>query len=246
MQTDVSTEQVPGRPKNVGHGERVGSVLAGSALLGFGLVRRSPAGLGLAAAGGMMLYRGLSGSCMLYRALGVNRAAPVDEQTGNLGVKIEREMQFDEPPEKIYTFWRNLPNLPTIMPHLESVEVLSERRSRWRAKGPAGTTFEWEAEIINDKPNELLAWQTLPGARVAHAGSVRFEPRAGGGSIVRVSLQYDPPGGDLAHLVARLFGVDPGKRIEADLARLKEALGRAGEDRDGIQPASAETLGYRR
>jgi len=130
------------------------------------------------------------------------------------------------------------------MPNLESVQILSDRRSHWRVKGPAGTTFEWTAEIINDKPNELIAWETEPGARVAHAGSVHFLPRPGGGTIVRVSLQYDPPGGELTHMLTRMLGADPSKRIDEDLERLRDAFGRAEQDRDGLQSASADALGY--
>jgi len=193
-----------------------------------------------------MVYRGVGGNCMLYRALGIDRAGHRTETPGNLGVKVEREMQYDESPQTLYTFWRDLRNLPTIMPHVESVQVLSDRQSRWRVKGPMGTAVEWDAEIINDKDKELIAWQTLPGARVEHAGSVSFEPRQGGGTRVRVSLQYHAPGGEVTHAIARFLGGDPGARIDADLARLRDALGRAQEDRDGLQPASAEALGYYR
>ena len=108
-----------------------------------------------------------------------------------------------------------------------------------------GATFEWDAEIINDKPNELIAWRT-EGARVESAGSVRFAPRPDGSTLVQVSLQYNSPGGELAHMISALFGEDPGVRIEEDLMRLKEAMGRAHEDRDGLQPASAKALGYKR
>jgi uncharacterized membrane protein len=79
---------------------------------------------------------------------------------------------------------------------------------------------------------------------VEHAGSVRFERQPGDATLVRVSLQYNPPGGELAHLVTALFGADPGERIEEDLLRLKEAMARANEDRDGLQPATASALGY--
>ena len=191
-----------------------------------------------------MLYRGLGGHCSIYRALGISRAVPADDPVGQLGVKVERDIQVDEEPRKVYAFWRDLRNLPIIMLNLESVEIRSGTRSHWRAKAPAGMTIEWDAEIINDKPDELIAWQTLPGAFVAHAGSVRFEPRPGGGTIVRVSLQYDPPGGALAHVIARIFGADPANRLEEDLMRLRDALARASEDRDGLQPTSAEVLGY--
>ena len=129
------------------------------------------------------------------------------------------------------------------MPNVESVTVLDDLRSHWVARGPAGAQVEWDAEIINDRPNELIAWRT-DGARVESAGSVRFEPRPDGGTLVRVSLQYNPPGGELAHMISALFGEDPAVRIDEDLTRLKEAMGRAHEDRDGLQPASANALGY--
>ncbi len=99
-------------------------------------------------------------------------------------------------------------------------------RSHWVAKAPAGTSVEWDAEIYNEKEGELIAWRTLEGSQVASAGSVRFEPAdaAGGGTLVRVSLKYDPPGGKLGSLVARLFGENPEQQIEEDLGRFKEMM----------------------
>ena len=230
---------------NVGRGERIASIAGGSALILLGLARRSRGGLALAGAGAAMVYRGVGGRCLLYRALGVNRAAG-ETTEGNLGVKVDRSLLIGEPAHKLYTFWRNLGNLPSIMPHVHSVKVLSPTTSHWAVKGPLGTTLEWDAEIITDRPNELIAWRTKPGAWVEHAGSVRFEPQPDGGTLVSVSLQYDPPGGELAHMVGSLFGEDPGRRIDEDLARLRDSMARAHEDRDGLQPASADALGYPR
>ena len=110
-------------------------------------------------------------------------------------MKLEREIHVDEQPEKVYAFWRDLRNLPIIMPNLESVQVMSEQRSHWRVKGPAGMIFEWNAEIINDKPNELIAWQTEPGARIAHAGSAHFVPSPGGGTTRPDFAAIRPPRG---------------------------------------------------
>ena len=179
---------------NVSTLERVASIAGGAALVVIGLRRRSRAGLSLAATGASLVLRGVSGWCALYGALGIDRAGAEDGKRGNLGVKVERAVIFDEPPGKLYTFWRDFRNLPTIMPNVDAVTVYPDGRSHWTVKGPAGTTIEWDAEVINDKPNELIAWRTVPGARVEHAGSVRFEPQPSGGTLVRVSLQYDPPG----------------------------------------------------
>jgi uncharacterized membrane protein len=233
------------RRVNVGGVERLVSILGGTALTTFGLLRRSPFGLGLAAAGAGMLYRGVTGSCPAYHAMGIDRAGGEHARRGNLGVMVERSLVLSEPPAKLYTFWRNFRNLPSIMPNVRSVTELSPTQSHWVVKGPMGTTFEWDAEIITDRPNELISWRTMPGARVEHAGSVRFDAQPGAGTCVRVAMQYDPPGGELAHIVAAVLGEDPGKRIEEDLARLSDALGRAHEDRDGLQPSSADALGYR-
>jgi uncharacterized membrane protein len=208
--------------KNVGTTERWASGLGGATLALWGLRRASFPGLAVAAVGAVLAWRGLSGWCSLYNVLGIDRAG-ADRTVGNLGVKIDREVTVAAPPERLYHFWRNFENLPRIMSHVESVQVLSDTRSHWRVKAPAGTTIEWDAEIINDRPPQLIAWRTLPGALVSHAGSVNFTP-AGGGTRLEVSLQYDPPGGALAHAVAALVDADAGQRIEHDLQEFKQAL----------------------
>jgi uncharacterized membrane protein len=241
MQTSRDTEARATPSVNVGHGERIASIVAGSGLLAFGLLRRPRARWSLAATGAALLYRGLRGHCPAFQALGINRATDEQGRRGNLGVKVEREVSMVESAEKIYGFWRDFRNLPLIMPNLESVTVQSDTRSHWVVKGPMGVPFEWDAEIINDKPHELIAWRTA-GSLVDHAGSVHFEASPDGGTLVRVSLQYRPPGGELAHLVAALFGEDPGVRIEEDLTRLKDALGHAHEDRDAQQSTTIDAL----
>ena len=241
MSLEQSTQAATPRTRNVREGERAASIALGAGMLTFGLLRRSRAGWALALTGAGLVYRGLSGSCPLYRSLGIDRTR---ETRGNLGVKVERSLSMEEPAEKLYRFWRDFRNLPIIMPNVESVSVLSDTRSHWVVKGPMSTNLEWDAVIINDKPNELIAWRTEGAARVESAGSVHFKGRPDGSTLVRVSVQYNPPGGELAHTVSALLGEDPGARIEEDLMRLKEALGRAHEDRDGIQPASARALGY--
>lgn len=208
--------------QNVGTNERVASGIGGAALALWGLRRMSLPGLLVAAAGGALAWRGLSGWCNLYGALGIDRAG-AERTVGNLGVKIERDVTVAAPPERLYHFWRNFDNLPRIMSHVERVEVLSETRSRWHVKAPAGMTVSWEAEIINDRPPHLLAWRTLAGATVSHAGSVRFTP-AGSGTRIEVALQYDPPGGTLTHAAARLMDADAGRVLEHDLQEFKHAL----------------------
>jgi uncharacterized membrane protein len=84
--------------------------------------------------------------------------------------------------------------------------------------------LEWDAEIYNEKPNELIAWRSLDG-NFTNAGSVHFEPAPGErGTLVKVVMNYNAPGGKVSALLAKLFGQEPGQVIEEDLRRLKQIL----------------------
>jgi uncharacterized membrane protein len=210
-----------GRTVNVGDNERMASAIAGGALALYGLRRGSLGGLLLAGLGAALGYRGITGHCALYERLGID-AGGAERTVGNLGVKIDREITVAAPPERLYGIWRNFQNLPRLLSHVERVEVLSPTRSRWTLKAPVSVS--WEAELINDKINELIAWRTVGNQWVEHAGSVAFEPLGAGGSRVQVSLQYDPPGGRIGHAVAALFSEDAGSQVERDLADFKRAV----------------------
>jgi uncharacterized membrane protein len=131
-------------------------------------------------------------------------------------------------PEKLYAFWHNFSNLPQVMRHLKSVEQLTNTRSRWTACGPLGKTVTWEAEIIHDVPNELIAWKSVGDSDVENAGTVIFKPARDGQTEVKVVLDYIPPAGRVGKLVAQLFGEAPEQTIKEDLKRFK-ALMETGE-----------------
>ena len=124
------------------------------------------------------------------------------------------------------------------MNHLESVRVIDTRRSHWVAKAPAGTTVEWDAEIIADKPNEMIAWRSLEGAEVDNSGSVHFERASGSrGTVVRVEMHYRPPAGVLGAKIAKLFGEEPEEQVAADLLRFKQVMETGEIARTEGQPA---------
>jgi uncharacterized membrane protein len=144
---------------------------------------------------------------------------------GGAGIKVDMSIIINKSPEELYSFWREVENLPRIMNHLESVRSIGDNRSHWVAKAPAGTTVEWDAEFYNEKENELIAWRSLENADVPNAGSVHFTPVAGGRETeVKVSLKYDPPGGIVGSAVARLFGENPEQQISEDLHRFKQVM----------------------
>jgi uncharacterized membrane protein len=218
---------------NVGQAERWACAVGGGALALYGVTRGSLGGIALALMGAALVQRGVSGHCEVYQAMNFSTAgdSPLRNSENvsvpaERGTKVEKSVIVNRPPAELYSFWRNFENLPRFMNHLESVRETGGGRSHWVAKAPAGTSVEWDAEIYNEKEGELIAWRTLEGSQVASAGSVRFEPAdaAGGGTLVRVSLKYDPPGGKLGSLVARLFGENPEQQIEEDLGRFKELM----------------------
>jgi uncharacterized membrane protein len=151
-------------------------------------------------------------------------AAPAGAQNEKGGVPVNKSIVVNAPAEEVYSFWRDLENLPRFMRYLESVEVTGEGRSHWVAKAPGGSV-EWDAEITEDRPNQLIAWRSLEGSQVETSGAVRFEPATGGrGTVVHVELNYNPPGGALGALFAKLFGEDPGAEMQTDLRRFKQVI----------------------
>jgi uncharacterized membrane protein len=208
--------------------ERWGSVAMGSALLAFGLSHRSKMGIGAAAAGATLLYRGASGHWPVYGTIGMRTAEASDTRaalSGPRGFHVREAIVLERPIEEVYRFWRSFENFPQFMNHLERVVDLGNEHSHWVAKGPAGSSVEWDAEIINEVPNKVIGWKSLPKSDLVTAGSVNFDAMRGGQSTqVTVHLQYAPPGGRLGKLVAQLFGDEPSQAIREDLHRMKRLL----------------------
>jgi uncharacterized membrane protein len=156
---------------------------------------------------------------------GRSRAALLGRAAEERAVHVRKAITIGRPAEDLYRFWHDFENLPRFMRHLESVRVIDERRSHWKAKAPLGWTVEWEAEVTEDRPNELIAWRSLEGADVPNYGSVSFEPAPGGrGTVVRVDLYYEPPGGIIGATLAKLFGQEPGQQVQEDLRTFKQLI----------------------
>ena len=140
-------------------------------------------------------------------------------------VRIERVVTVNRTIEAVYGFWKEFENFPRFMRHLEAVTRTGDKRSHWKAKAPAGTTVEWDAELVQDRENEWLAWESIPGSGIQHSGSVRFHPAPGArGTEVRVQLQYRPPAGALGRGIAWIFGEEPDQQIREDLQRFKQIM----------------------
>lgn len=211
--------------QNVHSLERLASIAGGIAIAASGRHKGMFGCTARLLAGASLVHRGLTGQCEMYRVLGV-RTAPSDATLPmELGIRARASVTIAQPRDKVFEFLRQLENLPRVMRHLISVETGENGHSHWVAQGPAGFKAKWEAEVINEIADELVAWKSLPGGNVDQAGSMRFRDAPGGrGTEVRVELQYNPPAGIIGAYVARLFGREPEQEIAADLQRLKQFL----------------------
>jgi uncharacterized membrane protein len=202
---------------------------AGALLLMVGASRRSPIGAALAVSATPLLYRGFTGRWPDVLNGNRNRDSTRDALGGDRGVHVRESIRLEVPVAVVYRFWRRLDNLPQFMTHLERVTEGPDGRSHWVASGPAGLPVEWDAEIINEVENKVLAWRSLPGSDIVTAGSVSFDGVRGGRSTqVSVNLQYAPPAGKAGRLVAALFGREPSQTVREDLRHFRQLL-EAGE-----------------
>jgi len=200
----------------------------GAALIAAAVSRRSGLGPVLAVSALPFFYRGVTGHWPVAGGearMGETRAA----LRGSRGINVHEAVRLERPVADVYRYWRKLENLPHFMSHLERVMETSERHSSWLARGPAGLLVEWDAEVINEVENEVLAWRSLPGSDVVSAGSVTFRSiRGGRGTQVNVNLQYSSPAGKPGAYLASLFGAEASQVIREDLRRFKQLL-EAGE-----------------
>lgn len=210
------------QPQSLTDTEKWASIVGGSAMVLFGLQQRSLRGVLTAIAGGSLAYHGATAEKSLTDkvsdAVGINQS-----------LKVEKTVTIRKSAEELYNYWHNFENLPTFMKHVKSVTVTDGTRSHWIANAPLGQSVEWDADIIKDEPNHLIAWASAENAEVNNSGFVRFSPAPGNrGTEVKVVLEYDIPGGRVSAAIAKLFGEEPEQQIGDELRRFKQLM-EAGE-----------------
>jgi uncharacterized membrane protein len=222
----MNAEALHDRSRSVSDAENWMALGAGALLLFAGASRRSALGACLALASTPLLYRGVTGR---WPDVLNGQESTRTALGGERGIHVRESIRLEAPIADVYRFWRCLDNLPQFMTHLNRVTATGDGTSHWEAAGPAGLAVEWDAEIINEVENQVLAWRSVPGSDLVTAGSVNFAAVRGGRSTqVSVHLQYAPPAGKAGALVASLFGREPSQTIREDLRHFKQLL-EAGE-----------------
>ncbi len=112
------------------------------------------------------------------------------------------------------------------MQHVDTVRVIDGRHSQWTVKSPGGKTFAWGVEVVDDSPNERLAWRTIEGSMIDQRVGVTFHRAPGGrGTELKVDMRFGPGESDVLGAVAKLFA---GPQMAVDLLRFKQ-LAETGE-----------------
>lgn len=130
---------------------------------------------------------------------------------------------INKPPQEVYAFYRDFKRLPEFMDFLESVEELDAHTSRWTAKAPVGgTRVTWEATIVEDRPGEVIRWESTQDSHLKIDGRVTFAKTPGRNMTeVRVEMKLGAMGVHPTALVAKLVA---GPQIKGDLRRLKQVM----------------------
>lgn len=236
-------------PTNVGRNERIASVVGGA---GLGLLAAKQKGVGgalLGLAGAWLIARGASGHCFVYDALDLDTADDALPSRGRMaagevepGVSVNASTTIARPADEVYAAWRDFEQAPRYMDRITRVEILDPVRSRWTATGPMGRSWTWESEVVEDRPGELIAWESLPGAELPNRGWVQFLPAGNDGrqTDVRYFVEFDPPGGVIGDAIASVFHDAPKEMVRGDLRRFRQFV-EAGEGAAaGVQPTGEE------
>jgi uncharacterized membrane protein len=140
-------------------------------------------------------------------------------------VLVGRSVTIDRPRQELYDFWRRFDHLPEFMHNIKSVTVIDAVRSHWVVDAPAGKAVEWDSIITADEAGRLIAWRSEEGADVRNSGQVDFRDSPDGrGTVVTVTLVYEPPGGSVGKMIAKLFQREPKVQARQDLRRFKQLM----------------------
>ncbi|HEV2148972.1 MAG TPA: SRPBCC family protein [Longimicrobiaceae bacterium] len=230
--------QEEGTHQNVGGPERLASVAGGGILALAGLKRGGIGGMLAAAAGAALVQRGVTGHCSVYGGLGLSSArddtgrrigAPERVSTFDSTVTVRTSLTVARPAAELYRFWREPGNLPRFMTRIESVRAESPTRAHWTMSAPMGRTWEWAAEVTEEREGERIAWRSAEGAPLPNRGSVTFRTDSRGEeTVVTYEIEFDPPLGAVGAAIANVFHEVPEQMARQDLRRFK-ALVESGE-----------------
>lgn len=142
---------------------------------------------------------------------------------------IEKTIEVEAPVQKVYNQWTQFEEFPRFMEGVEKVRQLDDKRLHWVAK-VGGKQKEWDAEILEQIPDERIAWRSTTGT--PNSGMVLFQPKDHNHTVITLQMNYEPEGA--TENIGEALGF-LSRRVEGDLKRF----------RDFIQKRTTETGSWR-
>lgn len=208
---------------------------AGAGLAAYGVSRRNLAGATLSTVGVGLLTRAAT-NLEMERLVGTG--------SGRRGIDITKTINVDAPVEWVFEFWSKYENFPRWMSHVREVRDTGDGRSHWVVDGPAGVPVGFDAELTQFLPNQTMAWKSVSGAVIRNAGVIHFEPNPDSTTRINIKFTYNPPAGAVGHAVASLFGADPKRLMDDDLARMKTLIETGNPPRDAAEKSGPESEAF--
>jgi len=208
--------------------KRLFAFAAGGALMGYCMKRRDPIATGLGTLGFGMVVRALT-NLETKRLVGIG--------AGDSAVMAQKTININAPVERVYEFFTKCQNFPRFMTNVREVHQTGVGRSQWIVSGPMGVPIKWTAQVTEEIPNQRIAWETMPGSLIKSSGTIQFRPNDHGGAQVEIKLFYNPIVGAVGHALAKFFGVDPKREMDADLLRMKTMIETGHAPHDAANPS---------
>ena len=136
---------------------------------------------------------------------------------------VEKSIEVELPVSTVYNQWTQFEEFPQFMEGVEQVTQLDDTRLHWVAE-IAGAKREWDAEIVDQEPDQRIAWRSIDGA--GNGGIVTFQPTGAAATRVNLQMEFEPEG--LAETIGDKLGF-VSKQAEGDLKRFKSFV----EERGG-------------
>ena len=137
---------------------------------------------------------------------------------------VARAVTINRPVGELFAYYRDFANLPNFMENVVRIDVVDDKRSHWVVKGPGGKSYEWTSTITEETRDSLIAWTSEDGADVPNSGRVEFRDAGARGTVVTATILYDPPGGVIGKLIAKMFQREPAIQARRDLRRFKQLM----------------------
>jgi uncharacterized membrane protein len=102
---------------------------------------------------------------------------------------VQKAIEVEVPISTAYNQWTQFEEFPRFMDGVEQVKQLDDTRVHWVAN-VGGRRKEWTAKIVEQVPDQVIAWQSEGGS--GNSGIVRFQPLGPARTLVDVQLEYEP------------------------------------------------------